>query len=230
MVKVIRLRFRMLQFFNTQARQQGVVGCTKFLATTKRFKHELAPRFKILRKAQRGRVPVRTGSSIKGNDIEFGDYGLRLKSEGIRLKAIQFKEAQTIVMKYMRKVGGQMWTRMACNIPVFVKGNETRMGKGKGSFSHWMARVPTGKVLLEIGGEGLHETIAKEAFRKANVKLPGNWEFVKKGDPIRVSLTHKIAEKPAPINYSELQKKNPNRKLANILKSQEPMYKMYRNR
>jgi hypothetical protein len=37
-------------------------------------------------------------------------------------------------------------------------------------------------VLFELKGE-VHEQIVKEAFRLAGDKMPGRYEFVKKGDP-----------------------------------------------
>jgi ribosomal protein L16/L10AE len=46
------------------------------------------------------------------------------------------------------------------------------MGKGKGSFDYWAARVPHGRVIMEIGGD-VHEHIVKDAMRLAGNKLPG---------------------------------------------------------
>ncbi|KAH3686620.1 hypothetical protein WICPIJ_002419 [Wickerhamomyces pijperi] len=198
--------------------------------TAKRYGHEYAPRFKEVRKAQKGRVPVRTGGSTKGNTVVFGTYGLRLKSEGVRLKAIQLKEADNIIMKYMRPNGGKLWRRLSTAVAVCIKGNETRMGKGKGPFDHWMARVPTGKVLFECSGENLHEKIAREAFRVAADKLPGQYEFITKESPIRVGLdTFKAKEEK--VNYFKEIKSNPTKEWANKLKAQdEDMYKIYRGR
>lgn len=197
---------------------------------TKRFGHEYAPRFKEVRKAQKGRVPVRTGGSTKGNTVVFGTYGLRLKSEGVRLKAIQLKEADNIIMKYMRPNGGKLWRRLSTAVAVCIKGNETRMGKGKGPFDHWMARVPTGKVLFECSGENLHEKVAREAFRIAADKLPGQYEFITKDSPVRVGLeTFKKAEEK--VNFFHEVKKNPTKEWANKIKSQEEdIYKIYRGR
>lgn len=53
------------------------------------------------------------------------------------------------------------------------------MGKGKGEFDHWAVRVPIGRIVWEISGAS--EEIAREAFRQAGNKLPGLYEFVKKG-------------------------------------------------
>lgn len=194
----------------------------------KRDKHEYAPRFKQIRKAFKGRVSVNTGGSIKGNSLEFGKYGLRLKSNGIRMKAIQLQEADKVIRREIRPSNGKLITRFVCNTPVCVKGNQTRMGKGKGAFDHWACRVTTGKVLFEIDGD-VHEVVAKEALRKAADKLPGLFEIIKKDSPVRVSVTHCI-EKPEKVDYVEKLNQNPTKKWANLQKSKDPLYRMYRGR
>ncbi|QID83298.1 mitochondrial ribosomal large subunit component [Saccharomyces pastorianus] len=198
----------------------------------KRFKHEYAPRFKIQQKKQKGRVPVRTGGSIKGSTIQFGKYGLRLKSEGIRITAQQLKEADNAIMRYVRPLtNGHLWRRLCTNVAVCVKGNETRMGKGKGGFDHWMVRVPTGKVLFEINGDDLHEKVAREAFRKAGTKLPGVYEFISLDSLVRVGLRSFKNLKDDPVkNFYEENAKKPSKKYLNVLKSQEPQYKLFRGR
>jgi hypothetical protein len=62
------------------------------------------------------------------------------------------------------------------------------MGKGKGSFDHWATRMAVSQVLFEIKGR-LHEQVVRDAFRLAGNKLPGQWEFVKKGEPAVVGIT-----------------------------------------
>lgn len=101
-----------------------------------------------------------------------------------------------------------MYTRVSANIGVYTSGNESRMGKGKGSFDHWATRCATGKVVVELKGE-VHEQVVRDAFRLAGNKLPGKfstsiqgalktklisdiiglWEFVKKGDPPVMGMT-----------------------------------------
>jgi len=49
-------------------------------------------------------------------------------------------------------------------------------------------RIPVSRIVFELKGD-LHEKVAREAFRLAGHKLPGLWEFVKKGDPPVVGLT-----------------------------------------
>lgn len=49
---------------------------------------------------------------------------------------------------------------------------QIRMGKGKGSFDHWAARVAVNQVVLELRGM-IHEQVVRDAFRLAGNKLPG---------------------------------------------------------
>ncbi|AET41272.1 mitochondrial 54S ribosomal protein uL16m Ecym_7453 [Eremothecium cymbalariae DBVPG len=197
-----------------------------------RFTHEYAPRFKQQQKKHKGRVAVRTGGSVKGNSLEFGIFGLRLKSEGVRLTAQQLKEADNAIMRYVRKINnGKLWRRLCTNIAVCIKGNETRMGKGKGGFDHWMVRVPTGKMIFEIGGDDLHEKVAREAFRKAGTKLPGNYEFVTRNSLVRTGLhSFKDPKHDKSINYFEELKKSPTKEYLNDLKSKEPEFRLFRGR
>lgn len=193
-----------------------------------RCKHEFAPRYKRIRKAFKGRVGARTGGSVKGNMLTFGDYGLRLKTNGIRMTATQLKEALNVIQREIKPSGAKALTRFVCNIAVCVKGNQTRMGKGKGSFSHWATRVRTGKILFEIRGD-IHERVAKEALRKASAKLPGVCEIVNKKSLVRVSPTT-LTHPPKPVNYLEKLNANPTNKWANIMASKEPMYQMFKGR
>jgi len=62
------------------------------------------------------------------------------------------------------------------------------MGKGKGSFDHWASRIAVSKVIFELKGD-IHEQVARDAFRLAGNKMPGMYEFVKKGEPAVVGIT-----------------------------------------
>lgn len=195
----------------------------------KRFKHEYAPRFKEVEKAQKGRVSVRTGGSIRGNTLEFGKIGLRLKSEGLRLHANQLIAADKVLKRELRPTKSTLITRFVCDLAVCIKGNMTRMGKGKGAFDHWATRMPTGKVLFEIKGS-IHDKVAREALRKAADRLPGQYEIITPESQVRVSVTDLI-DKPEPVNYLEKLNKNPTRKWANLQAFRtNPMYKKYSGR
>lgn len=62
------------------------------------------------------------------------------------------------------------------------------MGKGKGKFDYWAARIPVSRIIFEVKGN-IHEQVVRDAFRLAGHKLPGLYEFVRKGDPPVVGIT-----------------------------------------
>ncbi|RIB21168.1 ribosomal protein L10e/L16 [Gigaspora rosea] len=143
-----------------------------------RFRSDFAPRRVKHRKAHKGRVPVRTGGSTKGNTVVYGDYGLRVK-DGVRLSSSQLTAAWQAIKRKIKVIkGSQVWMRVFPDIPVTSKGNETRMGKGKGSFEYWACRVPLNKIVFEVGGGGIRREVAKDALRLASDKLPVKTEFV----------------------------------------------------
>lgn len=79
-----------------------------------------------------------------------------------RLSSAQLTACREAIKRKIKTVkGAEVFLRVFPDIPVCVKGNEVRMGKGKGSFEFWACRVPMGRVILEIGGGGIREEIAK---------------------------------------------------------------------
>jgi len=144
-----------------------------------RFRSDLAPRRTKYRKAQKGRVSIPTvshisdvssyeltsqGGSIKGTTLEHGTYGIRTLGSA-RLTADQLTSAITAIKRKIKPVkGAEVFMRVFPDVPVCVKGNETRMGKGKGSFEYWACRVPLGRVVFEVGGGGIREEIAKQGM------------------------------------------------------------------
>ncbi|KAJ2707794.1 39S ribosomal protein L16, mitochondrial [Coemansia spiralis] len=138
----------------------------------------LQPRRRKYKKAQKGRVPVRTGGSTKGNYMAFGDYGLRVKA-GLRLPAKTISAIHTMLKSKLKSIKGlQIWLRVFPDIPVTTKGTEVRMGKGKGAFDYWACRVPKDKIIFELRGAGLNTELAKDAMRQAGFKMGVPTEFV----------------------------------------------------
>lgn len=138
-----------------------------------------SPRRTKYRKAHKGKIPLPTGGSVKGTTVEFGDYGLRVK-EGARLTAQQLTAVHNTLRRKIKTVkGSRMWMRVFPDIPVSSKGNEVRMGKGKGTFDYWACRVPINRIIFEISG--MRKEIAKEAFRLVSNKIPVKTEVVERG-------------------------------------------------
>lgn len=142
-----------------------------------RFSSNLGPRRTRYRKSQKGRVSFPIGGSVKGTTVTQGVYGLRTL-EPCRITATQLTAAETALKRKLKVVrGSQVFMRVFPDVPVCVKGNETRMGKGKGSFEYWACRVPMGRVLFEIGGHvEIRPEVAKDALRLAAAKLPTRTE------------------------------------------------------
>ena len=81
-----------------------------------------------------------TGGSLKGTTLAHGSFGIRLLASA-RLTAEQLDASQVAIKRKLKLVkGAQVWMRVFPDLPVCVKGNETRMGKGKGGFEFWAVR------------------------------------------------------------------------------------------
>ncbi|KAL1972651.1 hypothetical protein VTN31DRAFT_7065 [Thermomyces dupontii] len=157
-------------------------------STTRMAMDWLQPKYMEKSKSPKGRPKMHTGGSTRGTTVVWGDYGLRLKDHDRRISAKQLKLGEETIRRRLRGLKYKLYTRVSANIGVYTSGNEMRMGKGKGKFDYWAARVPVSRIVFELKGD-FHEKVAREAFRLAGHKLPGLWEFVKKGDPPVVGIT-----------------------------------------
>ena len=125
---------------------------------------------------------------MRGTTVVWGDYGLRMKDHDRRISAKSLELGYKTIAGRLRGMNYKLYTRVSANIGVYTKGNEVRMGKGKGKFDYWCARVPVSRIVFELSGM-VHEKVVKEAFRLAGNKMPGQWEFVRKGDMPVVGIT-----------------------------------------
>jgi ribosomal protein L16 len=144
----------------------------RFFSSTPAAANWLAPKAGESRKSRKGRCRVPTGGSMRGTTLVWGDYGLRMRDHDRRISAQQLKIAEETIRKRLRGMKFRLYMRIAANIGVYTSGNDVRMGKGKGSFDRWTARVAVSKIIFEIQGD-LHEQVVKDAFRLAGNKLPG---------------------------------------------------------
>ena len=131
---------------------------------------------------------MRTGGSVKGTSVVWGDYGLRMCDHDRRIPAKNLQIGMDTIRKRLRGLKFRVYTRVAADRAVFTKGNEQRMGKGKGTFDYYASRVAVNHMIFELKGD-VHEKVVRDAFRLAAAKMPGQYEFVKKGDPPVMGLT-----------------------------------------
>ncbi len=116
------------------------------------------------------------GNETRGSKLAFGSYGLKvLETKWITSR--QIESARRVIIRYIRK-GGKLWIRIFPNKPVTQKGTEVPMGGGKGGVDHYVFPVKPGRIIFEL--EGIEPEKAKEAFRKAGMKLPLRSKFITK--------------------------------------------------
>ena len=128
------------------------------------------------RKIQRGGAI--TGNANRGNKVSFGSYGLKALTPGL-VSARQIEAARRAMTRYVQR-GGKIWIRIFPDKPMTKKGDETPMGKGKGSVDHFVAVVKPGRVLFEM--DGVKIETAKEAMRLSSHKLGIRTKFVRKDE------------------------------------------------
>lgn len=126
------------------------------------------------RKWQKGRTK---GLAYRGIGVSFGSYGLKTLEEKW-ITSRQIEASRRVIIRYLKK-GGKLWIRIFPNKPITTKGNEIPMGGGKGSVDHYVVPVKPGRMLFEL--EGITEEKAREAFKKASVKLPVKTKFIVRG-------------------------------------------------
>ncbi len=131
----------------------------------------LAPKKVKYRKRQKGR---RAGMASRGNQLNFGDYGLQAMECGWATTR-QFEAARIAMTRHIKR-GGKIWIRIFPDKPITRKPAETRMGKGKGAPEDWVAVIQPGRILYEM--EGVTWETAQQAFRLASHKLPLATKFI----------------------------------------------------
>jgi large subunit ribosomal protein L16 len=131
----------------------------------------LMPKKTKYRKQQKGRL---RGEATRGTEIAFGQYGLKAETQE-RITSRQIEAARRAMTRYIKR-GGKIWIRIFPDTPITKKPAEVRMGSGKGSVDHYVAKVKAGRIMFEM--DGVDEDVAKEAMRLAAHKLPVQTRFV----------------------------------------------------
>ncbi len=109
---------------------------------------------------------------MRGTTVVWGDYGLRLRDHDRRIPASALQIGANAIRQRLRGERFRLFTRVAANIGVYTSGNEVRMGKGKGSWDFWAARVAVSQIVFEVSAD-CHEQVIRDAMRLAGNKMPG---------------------------------------------------------
>ena len=125
----------------------------------------LTPKRVKWRKVHRGR---RTGKSLRGNALTFGEYGLQAL-EPCWMSNRQIEAARIAMTRHIKR-GGKVWIKIFPDKSVTKKPAEVRMGAGKGNPEFWVAVVRPGRILFELSG--VEHDVGKRALELAASKLP----------------------------------------------------------
>ena len=112
--------------------------------------------------------PGRSGMSKGGNELTFGEFGIKAMAPAYMTNR-QIEAARIAINRYIKR-GGRVWIDVFPDRPLTKHPAESRLGSGKGNPEFWIANIKPGRILFEIGG--VPEAAARESLRRAIDKLP----------------------------------------------------------
>ena len=133
----------------------------------------LQPKKTKFKKVRKGKL---SALEFKSNVLKFGTIGIKSVQSGI-INSRQIEACRQAMSRKIKKKG-KIWIRIFPDVPITSKSVASRMGKGKGSVSHWGARVRGGTVLFELCGIN-DPKITMAALQTGQAKLPVKTRIVK---------------------------------------------------
>ena len=128
------------------------------------------PKKSKFKKQQKGKFFNHINSPVAADQLCFGSLGLKAVSFN-RMTSKQTETMRQSLSKLIKKTG-KIIINIFPNVPISQKPLEVRMGKGKGSVSHWAFKVKPGFILCEIITDQMK--VAKKALlllkKKLNIK------------------------------------------------------------
>ena len=82
--------------------------------------------------------------------LDFGHFGVQTTEPGV-LAATTVEALRRTLTRTLKRQGN-VWIRVFPHRVVTAKPAEVRMGKGKGSPSHWVCDLKKGQILFEVAG------------------------------------------------------------------------------
>ena len=131
----------------------------------------LVPKKTKFKKLQRNII---TGVQSNKNTLNVGRFGI-VSQTNTMLKAKTIEAVRRIFTRKFKRIG-KVLVAVHCSKSITKKPLESRMGKGKGNFSHWVCTIKKGQILYEL--DGVNYYLAKEAFLLANSKLGIKTQFL----------------------------------------------------
>jgi len=117
---------------------------------------------------RRNRKVLNAKVETRGLTLANGSHGMIATTQA-RITSNQIESARKVIARSLGK-SGRIWIRIFPDRPFTRKAAEVPMGSGKGAPEGFCFETYAGRMLFEV--DGVTPEIAKEAFRKANSKLP----------------------------------------------------------
>lgn len=104
-----------------------------------------------------------------------GRFGIKAKESG-KLTFQQIEACRKSIRRDLRKKG-KILLRTFTYASVTKKALASRMGKGKGTHSHWMCPIKAGQLLCEVEGVVMKKGLS--SLKRGSYKLPMKTKIVK---------------------------------------------------
>src|ERR1700761_867586 len=93
-----------------------------FIFTSTRQRNTLAPKNVKYVKRQKGKIPIPIGGSTVGTTLAYGEYGIRVRGNGGRIKEAHLTVVLDLLRRLLKPVkGAKFFLRVYPNVPVTVK-------------------------------------------------------------------------------------------------------------
>ncbi len=117
---------------------------------------------------RRNRKVLDAKVETRGLTLANGSHGMIATTQS-RITSNQIESARKVIARTVGK-SGRIWIRIFPDRPFTRKAAEVPMGSGKGAPEGFCFETYAGRMLFEV--DGVTPEVAREAFRKANSKLP----------------------------------------------------------
>lgn len=133
----------------------------------------LFPKRVKYKKKQQGRTK---GVATNCYELNYGIVGLKCLGRKW-ITSAQIEAARKEIKRHF-KGRGKVWIRIFPDKPVTFKGNEVKMGGGKGMVDHYVYPIKPGRIIFEV--DGVTEKTARQALEYADRKLPIKTKVIEK--------------------------------------------------
>lgn len=113
-------------------------------------------------------------STQRNSFLSCGTVGLRTL-DSVIITNTHLEVARLVINRILKRQG-KIHIKAKTNVSITKKASETRMGKGKGSISHYASRMKKNALLFEISG--VSPELAILSLKQASKKMPCKTQII----------------------------------------------------